>query len=119
MEPVNFEKETLKVINPNGKTLPGMKFNSFLLGAVFGMLVPSLAFVIFYLVKAPRNFTFIDFIKQVKYFEMLSSLISLCVIPNLLIFFIFIWLNKLYSARGMVFATMVYAFIIVIVKFLL
>ena len=48
---------------------------------------------------------------------MLSKVISLSAIPNLLLFFIYIWTNRNFSARGVIFATFLLAFVMLILKF--
>ena len=93
-------------------------FNNMYLGLLAGLLVPVLVMAIFYLIA----FDFLspgDFLQSLISKKKLSSVISLGVIPNLLVFFIFIRLNYLYSARGVLAATLVFALIIVITKFLI
>lgn len=43
-------------------------------------------------------------------------ILSLCVVPNLLIFFTFIWTNRDKSARGVLLATIIYAMYVCIMK---
>ncbi|MCK4663641.1 MAG: hypothetical protein KAT68_12295 [Bacteroidales bacterium] len=93
------------------------KYNTLLTGLIFGFIIPVISFFIFYFFKK-NNFDFTDFIQHLRNYNILSNLISLCVIPNLIIFFIFIWKNFLYSARGVVMATMIYGIIMIIIKFL-
>jgi hypothetical protein len=82
------------------------------------MLVPVLALVIFHLITSPDT-AFSDFVKFIVSKKKLSSLISLSVVPDLLVFFIFIWLNYLYSARGVLAAVFLFALIVVLTKFLI
>ncbi len=44
-------------------------------------------------------------------------MISLSVIPNLLLFFLFIWTNRTLSARGVIFATLLVAMVMLVLKF--
>jgi len=48
----------------------------------------------------------------------LTKFMSLAVIPNLLVFFIFIWQELLKAARGTLAATFVSAFLVLLVKIL-
>ena len=41
-----------------------------------------------------------EYFRQFELLKRLSSLISLSALPNLLLFFIFIWLNMYRAARG-------------------
>ena len=46
----------------------------------------------------------------------LAGLVSLSAIPNLLLFFVFIWTNWNKSARGVIFATLIVAGITLLLK---
>jgi len=93
------------------------RYNNIRLGLVLGLLAPMLGFVIVYLI-AFRGMSFNDYLELLSYRHKLSSVISLSVVPNLLLFFIFIWLNYLYSARGVLASTLIFAVIVIITKFL-
>lgn len=56
--------------------------------------------------------------KQVNMFSYyIIPKVSLCIIPNLLLFFLFMWKNSLKSGRGVILATIFYAFGIMLLKF--
>lgn len=93
------------------------RLNTITFGLIAGMLVPLLALVIFYLVSSPDK-AFPEFVEFIISRKKLSSLISLSLVPDLLVFFIFIWLNYLYSARGVLVAVFLFALIVVLTKFL-
>jgi len=93
------------------------RLNTITFGLIAGMLVPFLALVIFYLVSSPDK-AFPEFVEFIISRNKLSSLISLSLVPDLLLFFIFIWLNYLYSARGVLVAVFLFALIVVLTKFL-
>jgi hypothetical protein len=94
------------------------RYNNLRLGIILGFLAPLLGFVIIYLV-AFRDMPLSDYLETIAMRKKLSSLISLSVIPNLLLFFIFIWLNYLYSARGVLASTFLFALIVVITRFII
>jgi len=94
------------------------KANNVWLGTVLGLLVPVVAMFLAYKIRF-GNYEFNEFLRVLAQNKILSSLLSLCVIPNLLVFLIFIWLNYLYSARGVLLSTFIVGFIIVGIKFLL
>ena len=85
-------------------------------GLIAGMLVPLLALVIFYLISSPDK-AFTEYVEFIVSRKKLSSLISLSVVPDLFAFFIFIWLDYLYSARGVLAAVFLFALIVVLTKF--
>jgi hypothetical protein len=85
---------------------------------VLGILAPVLGFAIIYLV-AFNELTIAAYLELLVSRKKMSSVISLSVIPNLLLFFIFIWLNYLYSARGVLASTLLFALIVVVTKFMI
>ncbi|MBI4945639.1 MAG: hypothetical protein HY840_04470 [Bacteroidetes bacterium] len=85
------------------------KFDSMTIGAVTGLISPLISLFTFYLVKY-SHITFSQFFNTILLgYNILAPVISLCVIINLLVFFIFLWTNRNYSARGVLLATFVYA----------
>lgn len=95
-----------------------LKVNNVWLGTVLGILLPAITVFIAWKIRF-NQFELDEFFRVMMQKKILSSLLSLCVIPNLLVFFIFIWLNYLYSARGVLLSTFIIGFIIVGIKFLL
>lgn len=93
------------------------RLNTIAFGLIAGLLVPLLAIVIFYLVSSQGK-AFPEFLEFIVSRKKLSSLISLSLVPDLLVFFIFIWLNYLNSARGVLAAVFLFALIVVLTKFL-
>ncbi len=94
------------------------KYNTVHIGLLLGIISPLIGFLVIYLV-AFRGMSFSEYVQLLIYNGKLSSIISLSVIPNLLLFFIFIWLNYLYSARGVLASTLLFALVVVITKFLI
>ena len=85
------------------------KFDSIAIGAITGLIAPMISLFGFYLV-AYHNITFTKFFTDILLgYGIFLPVISLCVIINLLVFFIFVWTNRNYSARGVLLATFVYA----------
>jgi hypothetical protein len=91
------------------------KFDSLLTGLIPGLVLPVLTLLVFWLVKSDRGL--VDFLVQFQQMNMLSKVVSLAVLPNLLLFFIFLWTNRNFSARGVIFATILLAFFMLILKF--
>lgn len=87
------------------------KLNSLTTGLLLGIAGPLLTLFIIYLVIT-QDMSIQDYIRQLIFFKVYTHIISLSVIPNLLTFFIFIWLNKLKSARGVLLATILLALIV-------
>jgi hypothetical protein len=92
------------------------KWNSIWLGFALGLAWPVIVGFIFYFTKFNEQ-ELSNFIEALFELKVFSKFISLCIYPNLLVFFIFIWRNLLYSARGVLMATIILAFIVFIYKF--
>jgi hypothetical protein len=87
-------------------------------GFAAGMSAPLLTLFIFYLIRY-SHLSFRDFYENILVANnIITPSISLCVITNLLVFFIFIWTNRNFSARGVLFSTFVYAGYVVYKKYL-
>lgn len=84
-------------------------------GLVPALVLPVLTILVFWLVKSDRGL--VDFLEQFQQMRMLSKVVSLAAIPNLLLFFLFIWTNRNFAARGVIFATLLLAFLMLILKF--
>ena len=84
-------------------------------GLVPALVLPVLTILVFWIVKSDLGF--MDFLKQFQQMRMLSKVVSLAAIPNLLLFFLFIWTNRNFAARGVIFATLLLAFLMLILKF--
>ncbi len=92
------------------------KFDSLQTGLILGILLPFVAILIAWIVNSEASL--MDYLKGFRQMNSLSGLISLSAIPNLLLFFVFIWTNKIKSGRGVIFATLIVAFIMLLFKFL-
>ena len=85
------------------------KLDSLWIGAVIGLFSPLCSLFVFYLIRY-HHITFEKFFNEILLeHNILTPVISLCVITNLLVFFIFIWTNRNHSARGVLLATFIYA----------
>ena len=85
-------------------------------GLGLGILLPIFVLMGMWLVNTEGSF--VNYLKGFYELNSLAGLISLSVIPNLLLFFIFIWSNKIKSARGVIFATLIAALIMLLFKLL-
>jgi len=89
-------------------------YNNMQTGLAVGIILPIIIMFLFYESRNMESFN--DFYQLVTKAGILTHLISLCVLPNLLMFFIFMWTNRLQSARGIIAATFIYTFIVLIMK---
>jgi hypothetical protein len=84
-------------------------------GLISGIVAPAIAFVVYTKIKLPTE-TIMNVIRHIMELGILSTIISISVFINLLVFFVFIWSNAERSARGVLFATFLYAFVVVVLK---
>ena len=93
------------------------KFNKPIIGFIGGLLLPILTFVGIYLALYNGK-SFIDFVEITWLQGNMSRVLSLSMLPNLGLFFAFIWTNKLKTAQGVLGITIVLAFAIIILRFI-
>jgi len=90
-------------------------FNHAGTGAILGIFAPPVAFGIFSLLNYP-DASFQGVLNMYSKGGVLTHVISLSVIVNLLIFFLFIWSSKERSAQGVLGATIAWALLVLILK---
>jgi hypothetical protein len=81
------------------------------LGFILGMIIPVLAFYLYYLAK----FSDIDFFKYVgslHEYRLLFKIMSLCVLADLPLFYLFLQFNWMRASRGVVMACFIFAFLV-------
>lgn len=91
------------------------RLDSMAFGLISGILLPVATLLIIWLVRYDVGLG--EFLSSFQKIGALSKMISLSVIPNLLLFFLFIWTNRTFSARGVIFATLVVAMVMLVLKF--
>jgi hypothetical protein len=94
------------------------RFDALWIGLSVGIFIPALALVMFY----ASSFTAVSFQYFLTYstqIHILPKVISLCVIPNLGVFFLFIWRNHNQAARGVILATLVMTMLVLGLKIFL
>jgi len=91
------------------------RFDSMLHGLIPGLILPPVALLIFWSVKSDLGFW--NFLIRFQAMGMLSKVLSVVTVPNLLLFFVYIWTQRNFAARGVIFATLLMAFVMLILKF--
>lgn len=109
MEEFNFNKPK----DPDSQN----KFNRIFLGVIFGIIGPLIGFWIYYLMqfshKAPMDY--IEMFLTTK--EIQSKILSLSIIFNLVLFFIFLKFDFRSTALGILYATFAYIPVVLYLKF--
>ena len=78
------------------------------IGLIIGMLVPLVTFWLYYLLKF-REVEFITDIRNIHLYKILFKILSLCVLPDLGVFYLFINNKYYHAAKGVVMACFIYA----------
>jgi len=85
-------------------------------GAALGIIIPTIALLIFYLLKYDY-LSLGKFLRSFHQMGILTHVVSLAVIPNLILFFAFMRKNYLRGGRGVLLATFIFAFLVMIIRF--
>jgi hypothetical protein len=92
--------------------------DSILLGIPVGLIGPVIGVLVFYFVNFSTS-NISNFFRMAAAQNLLSPLLSLCAVINLGVFFLFIKINYLQTARGIILSTFLYGLLIVGLKFVL
>ena len=94
------------------------KINNLKLGLLLGILAPALTMFIIYVAKF-NDYGLRELVDMLVAKKVFTKIVSLCVVPNLALFFLFLNKNYFYSARGVLMATFVFAIFVFVTKFAL
>lgn len=86
-------------------------------GCVLGVSLPVLTTLLFFKYAYAGALPFFDFLAQMMEIRGVGMLIAVSCLPNLALFSVFAFTDRLKVARGIFLATLLYAFAIVVVKF--
>lgn len=89
------------------------KFDKVEIGLIAGFLLPIIVFFLVYLF-GEHSVSFTDYLKSMWRLQALIKIISLCVFTNLALFWGFLRLKYERAARGVLGATILYAFVVLI-----
>lgn len=92
-------------------------FNKLYIGLLAGIIVPLIILFIYYLIKF-NEVSFATFLRATHQYKIFFHVLSLCVIPDLGIFYLFINRKMFNGARGVIMACFIYALTVMIYKFL-
>lgn len=109
----------MDILGPKQQKQPKPKstINSFWFGLAAGLIVPMITIIIAYYHKYSVYMTVHEFYIKFIHWKLFSAFISLCALPDMLVFFIFIWGNRLIGARGALTAIFIITVVVVIFKF--
>ncbi|MFH0894423.1 MAG: hypothetical protein V2A54_08295 [Bacteroidota bacterium] len=88
-----------------------------LIGALLGLVAPIVILFIFYLLAKTNDYFWVYIRGWVEY-GIFTKMFSLCLLANLGLFFLFLWREKMYHARGVLTSTILWGIFIFIIYFL-
>jgi hypothetical protein len=88
--------------------------NTQITGLLIGLAVPVLTSLLIYNIRFHGGENYYDFLVTLFNMNTVGKLLSLSALPNLLVFFIAIWKEKLMTARGVLMATVIYTLVAVV-----
>lgn len=80
-----------------------------------GLVIPLMFFILIYYVRKP-DMKLYDFISELFRLRALPKLLSLCLLPDMILFFGFLRRDFLKSARGVIVSIFIYALVIFSLK---
>jgi hypothetical protein len=92
-----------------------MKKNSMALGIISGIIAPMIGLLCYWLFSF-RQMTLSEFLTYFHRYKLVSAALSTCLVFNLAIFFLFLYLKWETSAKGVLISTFLYAIIVVLAK---
>ena len=92
------------------------RWNKFWIGLALGVVLPLIAFLVIYLLGYSKT-PFGEFMEFAFKIRALPKILSLCVIPNLAVFYLFLNKEYWYVTRGVIAATLLCTLAVVVIKF--
>ena len=103
------------------KTNKRKRFNQPFWGLLFGLLVPTICFfaifLYYYFSATTENFNLTNYYSQLIKDNILIHIITICALPNFILYIIFKKLDYWYAIKGIVASFLIFVIIAVILKF--
>jgi hypothetical protein len=90
-------------------------FDRISLGFGTGILFPLIVFYVYYFIKY-NEIALFEYLASLHKYGLLFKIMSLCVLSNLPLFYVFIHFKQFKGARGMVMSCFIYAFAVLIYR---
>ena len=95
------------------------KCNKLYIGLIIGLLLPLITSYLIFYFRFGDTLSIQEFVEGMIQVQGFTKLLSVSVIPNLLFFLLAIRLERLLAARGIVTATLLYAIVVIVLRFTL
>ncbi|WP_066629470.1 hypothetical protein [Labilibacter marinus] len=93
------------------------KCNKLYIGLLIGLILPLITTYLIFYFRFGDTLTLMEFVNGMIQIQGFTKLLSISVIPNLLFFLMAIKMERLLAARGIVTATLLYAIVVIILRF--
>ncbi len=93
------------------------KFNKPVVGLLAGLIFPLIIFIIYFFIRTSGEKSFSDYVLDLVEYELFTAILTLCVLPNLLLFVLFNKLDYWYSVKGIIIAIFIYLLVVLVLKF--
>lgn len=91
------------------------KYNNAVTGVIAGLVLPVIAFMVFFLLTG-KGLTFGDYFRKVEAAGNITSIMSVSVFANIIIFLLFNRLDMLRASRGVLGITIAWALTVFAIK---
>lgn len=100
------------------KTNKLRKFNQPYIGLIIGILLPMIVFLGYYgyLLSQDSSLVLIDFIETLIINDTFTPIVTVCVLPNVILFFILKKIDFWYAMKGLIGSVVFYVFIVILTK---
>jgi len=93
-----------------------LKYDNFFAGFISGILIPLLVAFIAFLVTS-KGLTLLEYYFEILKKGFMTHGLTLCILPDIILFFVFNWADMLKSAKGILWATIIWLLVLVVNKF--
>jgi hypothetical protein len=96
------------------------RYNKPVVGLAIGLLLPLVSLFIYYFVMSAKNegLDIQEFFNILNQKNVLVPILSLCVLPNLIPFFVFKKKDHWYAIKGIVTSVFIYLILVIVLKFI-
>lgn len=97
------------------------KYNKPSIGFILGLLLPAIVFFIYFgysAIVSSEGLEFKRFLQMLYDKGAIIPIVSLCVLPNLILYIIFKKLDYWYSIKGVILSVLAYTLLVLVLKFM-
>lgn len=93
------------------------KFNKPIYGLLLGLIFPIISFLLYYFYKTKGDMSLLTWFNLLIKYNLFMTILSLSVLPNIILFFLFKKLDYWYTIKGVITAIFIYTMIVLVLRF--